>query len=162
METAIIEKFWLKVSKSGPTQPHAPAIGECWVWTGARFPSGYGVFSTKGRPERAHRVSWEISNGPIPKGLSVLHRCDNRACVRPSHLFIGTHTDNMADRLAKGRYKNACGSDHVNSKLTEEAVLKLRAAYAAGGCTHYDLADTYGVDRSVIGRVIRRKIWKHV
>lgn len=84
--------------------------GDCWQWTGSRTVSRgvpwYGKTKNRGRTLLAHRVAWEFANGPIPDGLDVLHRCDNPICVNPDHLFLGTHTDNMQDRLAKGRKPN--------------------------------------------------------
>ena|ERR1035437_1750037 len=91
----------------------------CLIWTGSIRENGYGQISlskndpirqttnTKGRMFAAHRVSFELANGPIPDNLSVLHRCDNRLCINPDHLFLGTHNDNMVDMMSKGRYKNA-------------------------------------------------------
>ena len=87
------ERFWSKVDTSG----------ECWIWTACKNNSGYGQFSLKGRPQLAHRISWMFANGDIPPGLCVLHRCDTPACVRPDHLFLGNHADNMRDRNEKGR-----------------------------------------------------------
>ena len=75
------------------------------VWTGTRFASGYGRITQNGKRARAHRVAFELFVGPIPSGMHVLHRCDNPPCVNPSHLFIGTHLDNMRDMEAKGRAK---------------------------------------------------------
>jgi len=75
----------------------------CWEWIGAQTRFGYGQFRSNGIVRGAHRVSWEIHNGPIPGGLWVLHHCDNPSCVRPDHLFIGTRTDNMRDAFRKGR-----------------------------------------------------------
>jgi hypothetical protein len=99
------ERFWAKVNKDGPTQPHMDT--PCWAWTAATH-EGYGVFIVPGseeyREQRAHRLSWTLANGPIPEGLQVLHRCDNPACVRVDHLFLGTHTDNMRDMVAKNRH----------------------------------------------------------
>ena len=91
----LVERFWEKVVKT-PT---------CWLWTAAAQ-GGYGVIGDphrKGRVLRAHRVSWELHDGPIPSGMDVLHRCDTPACVRPDHLFLGTAADNIADMFAKGR-----------------------------------------------------------
>lgn len=106
-----VERFWAKVNKQGPVPAHRPELGPCWVWTGTvpKQP-GYGRFNTgiklAGRwvIVNVHRYSWELHHGPVPAGLWVLHRCDNRPCVRPDHLFLGTATDNNRDMVAKGRH----------------------------------------------------------
>jgi hypothetical protein len=104
------ERFWSKVDRSGPTPPHMPELGNCWVWTRSRFRSGYGCVCIEGKTMRAHRVAWELAHGRIPAKLWVLHKCDNAACVRIDHLFIGTTDANMADMVAKGR--QAAGERH--------------------------------------------------
>lgn len=84
-----------------------PAAG-CWEWTGGTTQFGYGAFRKDGRIQvNAHRYAWELTYGPVPVGLYVLHRCDNPKCLRPDHLFLGTHLENMADARAKGRTRNA-------------------------------------------------------
>ncbi|MHB8742598.1 MAG: HNH endonuclease signature motif containing protein [Sulfuricaulis sp.] len=91
-----ITRFWSKVEKSDG----------CWLWRGAIIPKGYGYFHVGGRLGQnlgAHRVSWRITNGEIPKGMFVLHKCDVRNCVRPEHLWLGTAMDNTKDMVAKGR-----------------------------------------------------------
>jgi hypothetical protein len=97
----VAERFWPKVDRSGG--PDA-----CWPWTATVRSDGYGMIDVGGKMVGAHRVSWEIANGPIPvggdyHGTCVLHRCDNPLCVNPSHLFLGTNDDNTKDRDAKGR-----------------------------------------------------------
>lgn len=77
--------------------------GGCWEWTGATSKFGHGRMKVAGRLESPHRLMWEEENGPIPRGLWVLHTCDNPRCVRPSHLFIGNRRDNMRDASKKGR-----------------------------------------------------------
>jgi hypothetical protein len=94
-------RFWSKVDKSGG--PDA-----CWLWTARKAKTGYGNFKVGGEMTRAHRVSWTITNGPIPHdgsyhGICVCHKCDVKLCCNPSHLFLGTNADNVADRGAKGR-----------------------------------------------------------
>lgn len=87
--------FWLNVEKQDGDG--------CWLWTGHIQVNGYGLASYRGKTTMAHRASWMMENGPIPKGMLVCHHCDTRACVRPDHLFLGTHSDNMRDMYRKGR-----------------------------------------------------------
>lgn len=93
--TSTEARFWAKVDKTG----------DCWVWTAATNPKGYGQFYVEGM-RLAHRVSWILAHGPIPDDLCVLHRCDHPPCVNPAHLFLGTYADNNHDRDAKGRQRN--------------------------------------------------------
>lgn len=111
---------------------------------------------------KAHRVAWDLTYGPIPDGMLVLHRCDNPSCVRPDHLFLGTQTDNMLDRKAKGRGNHRRGSRHGRAKLTEAQVLEIRSRYAAGDVTQTQLGDEYGVCHVVIGNIVRRRLWRHI
>ena len=92
----IEERFWLKVDKTG----------ECSKWTGARDAFGYGAARLRGVQVSTHRIAWELANGLIPQGMFVCHRCDCPACVKPEHLFLATHDENMADMVAKGRGAN--------------------------------------------------------
>jgi len=102
---SIDSRFWPKVDRNGPVV--RAELGPCWVWIGSLKDTGYGQLSAphRGVPLKAHRVSWELHHGPIPDGLWVLHRCDNRRCVRPDHLWLGTDADNKSDMEAKGRRK---------------------------------------------------------
>lgn len=113
-------RFWPKVDKSG----------DCWMWTAAKIPTGYGRLRRSKKDDGwayAHRVSWEIHNGPIPSGLCVLHKCDNPPCVNPEHLWLGTMADNMRDRDRKGR--QARGRRMAEStgkrKLTEQQAIEI-------------------------------------
>ena len=110
--TTLQASFWSAVDKSG----------ECWTWMRAASSTGYGAVTINQRQRAAHRVAWELTSGPIAEGLQVLHRCDNPACVRPEHLFLGTQADNMRDMVSKGR--------HVNPRLTlsDADVVAIKAA----------------------------------
>ena len=133
----------------------------CWEWTGLRNPAGYGLTRYEGRARLAHRVAYQLANGPIPAGMFVLHRCDNPACVRLDHLFLGSIADNNADMRAKGRgydFDPKHGSTNPKAKLTESAVRDIRTSKALGK----ELASKYGVTQTVISAVRHGHIWKHV
>jgi hypothetical protein len=145
------ERFWRKVDKREPD--------ECWPWTGAHLPEGYGLMYKSGRPRRWHRsnrLAYELLVGPIPDGLHVLHRCDNPPCCNPAHLFLGTQADNNRDRDQKGRnngYKIR-GAANGRAKLMPEQVAEIRRLYAAGGVSQQTLADRFGVKQPQISRLV--------
>lgn len=144
----LAEKLWERVVQR---------IGsECWEWTGATFGFGYGIIRHRTLHLPAHRVSYALANGEIPDGLCVLHRCDNPLCVRPDHLFLGTRTDNAADREAKGRGKR--GEEASGAVLTETAVLEIKSSSLPA----YTLARKFKVSRATISDVICGRTWKHV
>jgi len=136
---------------------HIDKVPGCWLWKGYRTVYGYGMSYHNGKRVPAHRLSWTVNRGPIPRGKCVLHRCDSRACVNPEHLFIGTKTDNAADRHAKNR--DASGETHGRSKLTAPDVVNIRATLAKGEATQRALAIRYGVAKSLIWAIHKRKIW---
>lgn len=162
--TPLAVRFWAKVNKEGPVL--RPELGPCWVWTRGTTRSGYGQITaglladgTRG-PLLAHRLSYEMAEGPIPDGLWVLHRCDNPPCVRPAHLFLGTVLENNDDMRAKERH--TFGTRFTSAKLTEEIVRSMRERYSAGGVTLRILADEYGINPKTVHKVIRRLSWSHV
>jgi hypothetical protein len=132
----------------------------CWTWTANKNLKGYGLISANGRRYLAHRLAYELECGPIPEGASVLHRCDNPACVRPSHLWLGTIAENNADMAAKGRARNTPRSGAANglAKLTDDVVREIRNS------TDYlwVLANRYGVTESTVSSVRTGKTWRHV
>lgn len=154
-------RFWAKVDKSGPVVPHVEGIDECWVWTGSINCGGYGTLSVDGRSTLAHRASWNLANGEIPGGQYVLHRCDNRSCVRPGHLFLGTYRDNAQDRKAKGRGGYLKGSSNGASVLGEAEVAMVKAALHAGVAPK-DIANRIGVSRAAISTIRTGENWSHV
>lgn len=151
------QRFWDKVNKCGPLHPK---LGRCWEFVTAKRCKGYKMLSVKSGEYLAHRISWTLHNGPIPDGVKVLHHCDNRGCVNPSHLFLGSLQDNMDDMVSKGRSMK--GSKSPTSKLTEVKVKEIRRLYATGKHTQQELADSFGVNQTNIGFIIRRRSWTHV
>lgn len=132
----------------------------CVEWAGYRDRNGYGKEGRRvGRNQRyAHRAAWEDTNGPIPAGMHVLHRCDNPPCVNLDHLWLGTHADNMADKAAKGRAARLCGEFGANAKLTAEQVTAIRTKRAAGALLR-ELADEFSVHLATISRIARKETW---
>lgn len=130
----------------------------CWIFEGCLNAKGYGDFCISGNEHRlAHRVSYEIFKGPIPKGAFVLHSCDIPSCVNPDHLRVGTQRDNMQDCIRRGRNGTA-GVKNEFSKLTDEAVKEIRASSASLSV----LAAKFNVAISSISQVRNWKTWKHV
>jgi DNA-binding transcriptional regulator YiaG len=145
------ERFWSRVNKTK----------SCWLWTGPLM-LGYGTMKRDGKMIKTHRLSWELHFGPIPDGIFVCHNCpggDNRACVNPSHLWLGDVKANTADAAAKGSMRR--GAAHYKSRLTEEQVSQIRAHHA-NGVSQRELATIYGVVHQTIEWIVNRKTWKHV
>lgn len=129
----------------------------CWLWTGPKGSGGYGAFTIRNVDQRAHRASYVLFKGPIPKGLHVLHRCDTPACVNPAHLRVGTVKENMAEREARKR-RDVKGEQIGTSKLTEADVIEIRKSTLGQKA----LAEKYGVAPSHIWVIRARKAWKHL
>lgn len=150
-------RFWGRVDKSaGPDA--------CWPWLGAvTSKHHYGNLLWEGKYVSAHRVAWIVTNGLVPTGLCVLHKCDNRVCCNPTHYFIGTKKDNSADAQAKGRY--AFGERCLRNKLTEKDVLEIRAAFVwrtKRSTNAAELAAKYGVIPTTIIMAAEGRTWRHL
>ncbi len=131
----------------------------CWVWTASVTRHGYGQIRVGSMKDgsrtmtKAHRVAWAVRYGPIPDGLWVLHRCDNRRCVNPNHLFLGTHEDNMADMMRKGR--EARGERQGHARLTDAQVEEIRAL--GGKVLQREIAETFGTCQQQVSKILRGK-----
>jgi len=134
---------------------HVEILGEndCWEWKACKHKSGYGIATgIHKRCEYAHRVSWEITNGEIPYKMEVCHKCDNPSCVNPSHLFLGTHKENMNDRDAKGRNRR-----WVGIKASYEVIKEIRTTHSKGGFTNREIARMFGFSQPYISRIVNNK-----
>ena len=131
----------------------------CWHWGGARSRQGYGLIKRKdGIQLRAHRLAYELTHGSIPAGTFVCHQCDTPDCVRPSHLFIGSHDENMADMVIKGRSARMLGDSNGSAKLNAEAVISIRTSIGS----YSQIARQHGVSASAVGLIKRRERWAHL
>lgn len=134
---------------------------KCWEFNGAKDSKGYGLLRINKTMFKAHRVSYEEFVGTIPEELFVLHKCDNRKCVNPDHLFLGTHADNMLDMVIKGRSYRHIGSKHHQAKLTESDIHFIRQSLLDGELCS-EIAKLYSVSRTTISSIKRGKTWNHV
>lgn len=150
------DRFWSRVLKSSG----------CWEWGGGRSSRGYGAILVGGKQMGAHRVSWKIHFGSIPKGLWVLHKCDNPPCVRPDHLFLGDASSNAKDAFEKGRRVSPpCdrrGIHNAAAKISSGDVVMIRRLYA-NGLTQAEIAKRFGL-RSItsVSNILRGRTWAHI
>ena len=149
MAAVLAKRFWSKVSTED----------DCWEWTGV-LSVGYGQIYHKGKMIGSHRVAWGLAHGPIPDGKYVLHACDNRRCVRVSHLFLGGPRENTLDCITKGRANPPRGVRHWKAKLNEAKVkLILRSV---GKFSQAKIAALVGVNRTTVEDVVCGRTWKHI
>jgi len=145
------ERFWHFVAVGAPDA--------CWHWQGALAKSGYGQLRVGDSAAYAHRLSYELHNGPIQPDMYVCHTCDTRTCVNPAHLFIGTHQDNVADMVAKKRH--TFGSANPGAKLSEDDVLAIRLLFD-GQSSLESIAHQFGISRQTVKDITRRRTWRHL
>lgn len=134
-----------------------PEVG-CWIWTSYLGRGGYGRFYLDGKNIGAHRLSYQLYVSQIKSGLCVCHHCDNKLCVNPAHLFLGTIADNNADMKRKGRYAPQNGKDNPTAKLSEDTVRKIRASTA----TLSEIAKEFGTSKANACNIKKRKRWGHL
>lgn len=135
----------------------------CWLWTGAKnhkFP--HGRFRLFSRGLCAHRVSYQIKNGPIPDDILTLHKCDVPNCVRWDHLFLGTYLDNNMDALSKGRHVPVSGEKNSHAKLTDDAVTVIRRSYDSGTLDAAEIARMFSMTTGSVIAAAKKKTWKHI
>lgn len=145
-------RFWRKVDKTG----------DCWEWTGNKKPVGYGAIQEGGKGSKsllAHRVSYQIHKGEIPDGMVVMHSCDNRGCVNPDHLSIGTYSENTLDAIQKGRFP--CNLPEPKSGATHRLAISIEKAKAIKGAegTQTELSRAFAVDRTVVRAIKNGTHW---
>jgi hypothetical protein len=149
------ERFWRFV-EAGPKY-------QCWLWQGTKNHYGYGQIKISENPVRfklAHRLSYEIHNEPITSKDVIRHSCDNPPCVNPHHLAKGTQADNIADKMAKGRYRagNHQGNCNGRAIMTPDDVHKIRQS----GESYAKLAEMFGVSKATIAAIVTRRNWSHI
>lgn len=131
----------------------------CWIWKGRVFEKhGYGEFFLNGSKTTTSRAMWILTKGDPGTSL-VCHTCDNKLCVNPEHLFLGSHQTNMDDKVAKNRQSRLFGDKNPSSKLTVEDVRKIRTDLAKGK-RQVELAREYGVTQKLISEIKLRRIWR--
>ncbi len=145
----VAERFWSKVKKTAG----------CWLWSGSLCSNGYGQFFFDARLRPAHQIAWQLAFGPIPAGLWVLHHCDVRNCVNPSHLFLGDREANTRDMLAKGR--SVRGERNGHAKLCEADILEIRILWARGS-TQQSIADLFEISQTLVSDIVHGRRWGHV
>lgn len=148
-----VSRFWSKVDRSG----------DCWLWTAGKIRQGYGRFRVDGKGYLSHRFVYILTHGTLSDDICVLHSCDNPSCVRPDHLFLGTKTDNAADRDKKGRASGGklVGETNGSARLTADQVREIRYRHTIGESTPV-IAVRFCISRGHVNDIVRHKKWKHI
>ena len=133
----------------------------CLEWNRARNACGYGLIHA-GKETLAHRIAWAIKYGPIPKGIQVLHRCDNPPCINPKHLFTGTQNDNIHDAVRKNRHWRPIGVWNVKAKLNAKTVRQIRAIWKTRKFRQWQIASRFRVALGTVTNILRGTTWKHI
>jgi hypothetical protein len=148
------EKFWANVS--------VRSDDECWPWIGTTFYEGYGRTVYDGRVQGTHRIAWKLTNGPIPNGALVCHKCDNPPCCNPKHLFLGDDNANAQDKTIKGRNGVPKGTAHGMAQLTDEIVRAIRRLHATKKYTQRRIALMFNTTQANVALIVAHKTWRHV
>ena len=132
----------------------------CWEWTASKVKGGYGQIRVSEQMQYSHRVAYQLYVGEIPAGMCVCHHCDNKGCVNPAHLFLGTQAENMLDCKNKGRgvHPDNSGEKNGRAKLTEAQVVEIRVRYSEGD-TQSNLAKEFGVTQTAISHIVCGRNW---
>ena len=147
-----IVRFWSYVD--------IKAFFDCWEWKGVLDTGGYGRFGIKGKMIRASKLAYQFYYGAIPDGKQVNHKCHNRPCCNPFHLYAGTQKENIDDMIKAGRQIHQQGELHGRAKLTEQQVIEIREN--RNNLSQVKLGKLYNIDPSVINRILRNKSWTHI
>jgi hypothetical protein len=151
------ERFWNKADTSG-------GKATCWLWQAGCTDDGYGQIKVQGSTRLAHRIAWELTNGSAPNAMCVCHHCDQRACINPSHLFLGNRADNTADMLAKDRdaWIHRRLADRPRQPLNRQRVIEIRQRANAEGMGSRRIARELGIPRGTVLHVLRGTTWRDV
>lgn len=151
MNEVIEKRFWSKIGKKGND--------ECWEWKRHKTPLGYGRFWNGNRLVNAHRIAWELINGAIPEGMNILHKCDNRACCNPNHLYLGDQSDNNSDRAWRNPNNQGGHTKLYRGEIWLIRKLKIKIGKTSVGIPKYKFSARYVAKMFKVSARTILRIW---